>query len=144
MDEIDRRKRYLINPSFQWKMIFYGIFSGVLILGVVHISLLLFFNNLFEMGKQAEIPQGHIYYTFLTEQKMMLYFNFSMASIVILFGAALWWLFISHKIAGPLYQLTNYFENLILDKRIDELVFREKDFFQEIPTVINSYFDKRK
>jgi signal transduction histidine kinase len=53
-------------------------------------------------------------------------------------------LFMSHKIAGPMYKLKNHITNLRSGRKYDHLFFRKGDNFPEIADEFNQFVDHLK
>ena len=60
------------------------------------------------------------------------------ATVISLTATSLFTLFLSHRIAGPIYRLVSFFSTTAATASIPEtLRFRASDYFQELPPVIN-------
>jgi hypothetical protein len=138
-----REKKFLINTPFQIQFMSSLIIVSLVSMGIIYIANDYFFHSYIARGQSLNLPPDHPFFLMIREQKQFMTKVFIMVSSAISLLAATWGLFYSHKIAGPLYRLHNYFTEAAtkaspLDKKI---YFREDDFFQEIPTSINNYID---
>jgi len=136
-----RRKSYLIDPSFQYKIIVLFFLLSFSILAIIYLFDSYYFEHFIQKGKELQLEQGHVYYRLLQEQKqkmdyVFLYLSITLTLFVLVFGIVL-----SHRIAGPLYRLRHYLEEKEYEKGIN-LSFRKGDFFQDIPEVINRSIKK--
>lgn len=138
-----REKKFLINTNFQIQFMVSLIIVSVFSMAIIYIANDYFFHSYVLRGQALNLPPDHPFFLMIHEQKLFMTKVFIVVASSISILAALWGLFYSHKIAGPLYRLHLYFTeaaktNKPLDKKI---YFREDDFFQEIPDAINNYIE---
>jgi hypothetical protein len=90
-------------------------------------------------GLKVGIPEGHVYYNFLVNQKHDLdilfiglaAFNFC---LLIMVG-----FIISHRIAGPIHKVKQFLQNPV---SMDKVEMRESDFFKELGPIVTKIKDK--
>lgn len=134
------RRKYLINPKFQWRMIIYStlalvICNSIMIGGVSYIYNL----SANELLSDPLIPMEQVE-PVLMHYKMMMFLFLGAINVVSVGTIAVLSLFYSNKIAGPIYRLNLYFENAAQSiGKNKELSFREGDYFSEIPESVNAY-----
>lgn len=132
----NKRKLYLINPSFQIK------FS-------IMISLLLFISSLVypiaiyditssaidKIGETAQLSQE-----LLSNRKDLLIILaiWQVGFLAIIFIVSI---FFSHRIAGPLFRLRAFFKTIQKGRGREVLQFRKGDYFPEIAKEVNKTFD---
>ena len=129
-----KRRVYLINPKFQLKFSFYVCI-------IVFISSLIYPITIYDLfGKFVNIvAQSNPAYTNTLEEKR--------SSIIVILS--LWQtgftamifiicIFFSHKIAGPVYKLTNHLKKIRSGDSISDLSFRNGDYFPELANELNS------
>lgn len=138
-----REKKFLINSNFQIQFMASLIVVSMLSMTIIYMANDYFFHSYVLRGQALNLPPDHPYFLMIHEQKKFMTQVFIVVAGAISTMAALWGLFYSHKIAGPLYRLHTYFVEAAkssqpIDKKIH---FREDDFFQEIPDAINTYID---
>ena len=88
------------------------------------------------------IPEGHIFYQFLLNQKQdldRLFIGLAAVNLILLLGVGF---LLSHRIAGPLKKLKGYLADL--DSTSPDFKTRDKDFFQDMTEVVNTLKDKVK
>ena len=139
---IIKRRNYLINRDFQFKFIAYTLIPSIFCLGIFYISLSIYFSKLIKHGLAINLPPEHPYYSLINDQHTMMNSLFIFCvifSVVFYIG---WGIIISHKIAGPLFRLTNFFKNANGQKIEQKLSFRPGDFFLEIPRAINEWIER--
>jgi methyl-accepting chemotaxis protein len=124
-----KRKIYLIEPKFQLKFSFY-------ICVVVFISSLIYpflifdiINNLIaRYPDSAQALQGK-------RTELIIFICVMQLGFIALIGTVS--IFISHKIAGPIYKLKKYLKLIRDEQSINKLNFRNGDYFQELAEEFN-------
>lgn len=132
-------KNILINPTFQFKLLSYFVGLFVLTTASLYSTTYLFFWNMKDKGLNVGIPEGHVYYAFLINQKNDLdslfiglaIFNFC---LLVLVG-----FIISHRIAGPIHKVKQFLNDPI---SIEKVEMRENDFFKELGPIVTKLKDK--
>lgn len=137
----NRRRIYLINKTFQLKFIMYTFVPSVFSLVIFYFSLNTYFSKLLDQGILSGLPVDHPYFSLIQDQKNFMNQLFIICSVYLFIFFIAWGLFISHKIAGPLYRLTKFFQSTDPGEFKAKISFRPNDFFQEIPTAINQWMD---
>ncbi len=122
-------KGLLINPPFQLKLMSY--FAGLFVLTTASLysTTFLFFWNLKQKGIAVGIPEGHVYYQFLQNQKHdldLLFVGLAVVNLILLLAAGL---LLSHRIAGPIHRLKLYLKD---PDPAEPMKLREDDFFKEL------------
>ena len=87
--------------------------------------------------EQRGIPRDHIIFKILGDLHTNLNFACIGTSIVILVVMLLAGIVFSHRIAGPLLRFTRLLNALGDGQALEELTFRDGDYFQEVPSVFN-------
>ena len=76
-------------------------------------------------------------------QRHLTHAVFAFTSVVVIlmifFGA----LFLSHRVAGPIYRLQRELEKLAEDSKLNEIKFRKDDYFPELAVTFNEVLAKR-
>ncbi len=88
------------------------------------------------------IPDGHIFYRYLGNQKSELdglFIGLAVVNFLILIGLGF---LISHRVAGPIYKLKSYLKNMSKDS--DDFKLRESDFFHDLQPIVKDLKDKLK
>lgn len=127
------RKIYLINPAFQLRFSIYVCFLICLVSAVYPWSIYELMNNIV-VHFAVKNPDVATHYETKRNSLMLflvsLHFALTLLSFVIC-------IFFSHKVAGPLYKLT---QHLLLIRKGDspgKLWFRRGDYFKEIADEVN-------
>ena len=132
------RTHLLIYPKFQLSLIAAQTIILVLSRGAVGFEAAQTYSSLRQLGIQAGISQGHVYYRFLDFQAQHLFVHLALAGALGLAISTLVTLALSHRLAGPIVRLKGYFIKFATDKKIPgPLSFRKNDFFSDLPEAIN-------
>lgn len=136
-------KKFLINRNFQIQFMLSVLLISICSMSIIYLANDYFFHSYMQRGEALNLPPDHPFFLMIHEQKKFMTNMFIIVAIAISGTAGIWGLFYSHKIAGPLYRLHQYFtqaskENMPLNKKV---YFRDGDFFQEVPDSINKYID---
>ena len=137
----DDRKTYLINPTFQLTIV--GIFIGIsLVVNLIYFFSMNFsFDEFFALGKELGLPQNSQFFKFISHQKdkftnIFLATSLLSSVVLIIFGILL-----SHKIAGPVYRITEDLKAMIESKTTKEVHVRKGDFFIELSKTFNEFLN---
>jgi hypothetical protein len=137
-----KRFNFLINKNFQFKFVLFTLIPTSVCLILFYASLNIYFSKLQDLGLSSGLSKNHSYFNLINDQKELMNALFLSSSIFSFLFFTVWGIFISHKIAGPLYRLTRFFEDSDFDHFSNRLSFRPNDLFQEIPKAINQWMDK--
>lgn len=135
------RTKFLIYPKFQLPLIFWNILIFLVVTAVQLFVSHKAFTNFKELGETAGFDVNHPYFAFITryEAEFIQYALMGAGAGLVCFIIAN--LILSHKISGPICRLKSYFSGLEKNNR-PNLSFRKKDFFAELPMVINSAIER--
>jgi hypothetical protein len=132
-----KRRVYLINKDFQVKFIVFTMVIAVIIIcafyGMVHY----FFRASVNLGVEAGFPPGHVYFRFVQDSRSDMNVFFLITAVVVFILITVAGTIFSHKIAGPIYRLTNYLLSVSAEKLIEPVKFRTNDFFLEVAEAYN-------
>lgn len=133
-----RRRNYLINPAFQLRFMAYVAMIVLGSLTVLYASNYLYFDELVQQGNELYLDDDHPYFEFIREQRALLLKTYLAVSAVVFVIVMILMLLLSHKIAGPLYQIGKVMTEpgrFEADGRLVHL--RRGDFFQEMEGFTN-------
>ena len=131
------RKTYFVNPRLQLQLV-----MGANILALISVLLLVTFNlytqaHLQNYGSTVNLPPGHPLVAFLAQRQA----DFDRLCVLIgiiqfvLFNATA--VFLSHRIAGPLYRLERHLVDVGAGKEPKDVKFRKGDFYQPLAEACN-------
>jgi len=132
-----RRKVYLINKNFQVKFLLYSVFISFITITIFYLMIYSFYEYGRQLGLEMGFPQGHIWFTFIEERQTDMISFFLITSIIVFLFIVISGIWYSHKIAGPIYRINSQLRTISLDKIVDKLSFRKRDFFQELAVSYN-------
>lgn len=135
-------KNILINPGFQIKLLGYFVVMFFITTISLYSTTFLFFWKLKQKALNVGIPEGHVFFQFLANQKSdldSLFVGLAIFNLLVLIGVGL---FLSHRIAGPIHKLKMHLSKLPNDS--EDFKLRENDFFQELGPLVKSVKEKIK
>jgi len=134
-----RRKRYLIAAKFQLK------YAGLILLLMFAIAGLcayvVYYTTLVLLGeKLANVyPQGQLVHIVKTVNIRLLASMVLVSPMVVAFGILL-----SHKIAGPMYRIERFLNDMAAGDYTTRLTLRKSDEFTGLAAAINNVLDSVK
>lgn len=134
---VNRRKSYLINPSFQLKF-------SMLVTFLVFLSSLIYPWAIFDLINQNIEIFSKISPSLtsnLMEKRRTLWIILTMWEVGFLGLIFVITIFFSHKVAGPLYRIKIFLDDLRAGKGRKEIVLREGDYFKDIAKDVEETFD---
>lgn len=135
-----KRKILLIDPAFQYRVIKWMMALSLAPICVFFSAHYYYFWKLKRLGESLGLAEDHVYFRFIESQGHELFVIFIVCAIFTGIIVAAFALFFSHKVAGPIYRLRTYFKEM----PESQLSFREGDFFNDLPQVINESLTKVK
>jgi hypothetical protein len=139
-------RKFLINASFQLQFMASVMLIAIVSMTIIYLANDYFFQSYLKKGIELNLAPDHPYFLMIHEQKIFMVKVFLSVAFAISATTSIWGLFYSHKIAGPLHRLENYFKQAAIhsEEIKEKIYFRKGDFFQEIPESINKYIDSIK
>jgi predicted small integral membrane protein len=137
-----KRERSFVNKKFQICFILL-VFAPILLNAIIFfVAKDVMFQQKMALGEQLGLPSDNGYFELLqiqesTETKVIIFSSIASAFIFLA-----WALYISHRIAGPLYRLTQDLNNAQPNEGMKHVHFRPSDFFQEVPVALNAFLDR--
>ena len=147
MDKSKRQKKsLLINPRFQWTLIAYAAGVAGLILISMYALLTHAFHYFYEIGTLASLPKDHVYFEFIKMQEGTVFQTLFVISVIVACVLILGGIYISHKIAGPVYRMKKDLEKMTSDPNapLKPIQFRKGDYFPELAVAYNAMVESRK
>jgi methyl-accepting chemotaxis protein len=128
-----KRSVFLINPSFQLRFSLV-VCSLVFLSSLIYPLILLdFFNEMVTIHPQLK---GNVE----AAKNEFLIFLF-LIQILFTFIVFIVFIFMTHKVAGPLYKLKNHLANIREGDEITPLTFRNGDHFQDLAEEISLFLE---
>ena len=135
------RKKYIIYPKFQYKLIGYNLITSFTLLGITMGSIYFSFYEAKKSGESAGFPETHPFFKFLDMHYQNLFLIISASFLVGLLINIFINTLISHKVAGPIYRFRKEMKEIRESGKIVKFEFREKDFFSDLPAEFQETLD---
>ena len=126
---LTRRASILIDKVFQYKFCFFAV-SWIFTLSLLYPVVIAQVFSYFILIGQGRLPEAVLSQVKDTQAgviRMVIFFH-----VVFLAVVALTTLFLSHRIAGPLYKLKQTFQACRPGKILKAVTFRKADYFQDL------------
>lgn len=127
-------KNILINPKFQLKLMSYFSVLFVLTTLSFYSTTFLLFWKMKQKAMAVGIPDGHVFYRFLSNQKSefdSLFMGLAIFHFLLLIGTGF---LVSHRIAGPIHKLKEFLSKG--QSNPSDFKLRDSDFFKELEPIV--------
>lgn len=123
-----KRKTFLINPRFQIKFSLYVAILFALSTAIYPYLIYELYSEV-ALSLKPQFPNASSAFIKKREGLMLTLciWQLSLTFLIFLVG-----IFLSHKIAGPLFKLRKFLKNLGENQSNDKLYFRDGDYFKEV------------
>lgn len=138
-----QRRRYIVNPHFQWAFILRIIGMASVILAVFYLAHSVFFWRMTEQGAALGLPPEHPFFLFLESARGLMARLFFVTAAVIVGFIVMAGAMLSNRIAGPLYRLNQHMKAVARGEIDGPVSFRKHDYFQELADSFNDVIKKR-
>ena len=101
-----------------------------------------FLQEFVKLGTEAGLPREHVFFSFLEQQRIVLNRLFVGATLGTLLTLGLGGLYLSHKIAGPIYKLTQHLKATRVSD-LKPVKFRKGDYFPELEEAFNELVSRK-
>lgn len=135
-----KRRIYLIDRPFQFRFILYNVFVAIIVSLIYYAANQYFFWKLASLGRAAGLPTNHVFFEFIGQQTGLMnrvFFITGLATTTLLFIHGI---FMSHKIAGPIYRMRQHLLGIAGGKKPSPVRFRKGDYFPELADAFNAQF----
>lgn len=133
----EQRKTLLINPVFQKHFLAFSMGIGLAVTGVFYLALSYFFWKFKNKGISLGLPPDHTFFHFLDEQRFTMNLIFLVASGVIMLLVASYGLYMSNRIAGPIYRVQSHLKAWLAGRVKGGVTFRKEDYFLDLADSVN-------
>ncbi|MBI2520552.1 MAG: hypothetical protein HYV97_09040 [Bdellovibrio sp.] len=132
-------KNIVINPKLQWGMLGYFAFVALQTIGYLFYAAIEKNKGLQNIVGSLGIESPELT-AMLQRQEFLMSVEFAgIAVMYFLFFAG--GLYLSHKIAGPIYKLQKHLRESREQGKLDHVSFRPGDFFSELSDEYNAFVD---
>src|SRR5262245_38755540 len=119
-----RRKQYLINPGFQWKV------AGTIAVAVFLFSILISITLYGTLHQQARLRAANPVTYSADVTSVMICFGLGFAAITA-GGVGLWSILMTHRVCGPMYVMKRYLLELAGGRLPSLRPLRKRDEFKD-------------
>lgn len=137
----NKRKVLLINKKFQLSVIAICTVWAVITTLIFYIGMLLMFKQFAQEGALMGLPPEHIFFEFINDQVNMLHVFFAALTVFVILVFFVGGMFLSNKIAGPIYRMTKHMEEIMETGQWRRLKFRDGDYFIEVADMFNKFIE---
>lgn len=128
-----KRSVFLINPSFQLRF-------SLLVCSVIVISTLIYPIIIYDFFEMVLANTNSVAPNVVAAQKDLIYYLI-LIQFVMTFLVFLIFIFLTHKIAGPLYKLKTHLANIREGDPISPLTFRNGDYFHDVAEEVSLFLE---
>ena len=136
------RKRYFINPKFQLSFIAYNLGTSLILCGVFYGAIRYAFGQLHTLAVEAGLPEDDGIFLFLAEHTHHINKVFGVTFLITVVVLTLLGIYLSHKVAGPLYRFHSHLTRVSRGDEPTPVHFRDGDYFQELAQAYNATLTK--
>ncbi|MCO4753940.1 MAG: hypothetical protein KC478_05635 [Bacteriovoracaceae bacterium] len=136
------RKKYLINKPFQLTIIGYFLALSLAAFTGLYAALTYYLIGLEKDAVARGLPESHVFFGFMAEQRESLNMYFLYGSLAVVVVGTIVGIYLSHKVAGPIYRLTKYLDENSKSKECELITFRKRDFFPELKAALNGFLTR--
>lgn len=134
-----RRKQYFIATRFQLKYV--GLILALMFLTAAFCSYIVYYTSMLSMGEKlaSVYPQGR-----LISIVKAVNFRILVSLILITPLVAMIGIFLSHRIAGPIFRMEKFLNGVAAGVLTERLILRKKDELMNLANGINNVVDSVK
>jgi methyl-accepting chemotaxis protein len=134
-------KNYLINPTFQFKYVFWMVLIGAVLALTYSMLFYNFARESYDLIIELSNVSKETQFT-MHQQLGKVIFVQGLITFIFLFCIGLVGILFSHRVAGPLYKLKAAFERVKMGEHQLRIYFRKYDEFQDVAQEFNKMLDQ--
>lgn len=137
----NRRRKIIVDRRLQYSLIRSLLTVFVLASSIFYLTISFAFLEIHSSIEMLQLPQGHqVFYDLgRIEHATMLAFAATFLGFVVL---VIWGgLYLSRKIAGPIFALRRHLDRVAEGETLADLPFRKNDYFTELQKSFNHHMD---
>lgn len=138
MKLLNRRKILYIDPPFQNSFLKYTVGSAIGVSGFYFLAIRIFFWRFKAKGASIGLSPNHVFFRFLDDQRASLDLIFAVATLLMSACLVIYGLYLSNRIAGPIYHLKKYLKAFREGRSQGPLKFRTHDYFTAVADEVNA------
>jgi nitrogen fixation/metabolism regulation signal transduction histidine kinase len=128
----------IVNPGYQMRFV---MWAGIFCLLVIVFYGTLLYSSMRQYHDMMSSHSTPLFHAQLAEDYAQIWNRMTLGTLVIFSTALLVGLFLSHRIAGPMYQLKNAFDKVRDGKWDTRVVFRDNDEFRDLGNSFNQLME---
>lgn len=142
MTKITRRKSFLILPDLQYGLLGYIAAFAALMILAQFASLVLFLRHVSAAGAIDDGSSASLIFAAIFEQRWILMAYMSIPVLGVSVVGVYFFLRLSHRIAGPIYNISRAVENANADGGPLNIKLRRGDYFQDLAANLNKFGER--
>ncbi len=128
-----KRSTFLINPSFQLKF-------SLIVCSIIFLSTLVYPVIIFDFFNVFVAQNPNAIQNVVDTQRNLIIFLF-VIQVIITTLVFIVFIFLTHKIAGPMFKLKNHLASIREGNPITPLTFRNGDYFADVAEEVSLFLD---
>jgi hypothetical protein len=133
------RKKILVYPSFQLKIIAFNFGFIFLEFLVIYMVVQKSFFEFLHFDEAKKNFAQHSFFDFVKFQSNKIFLTMVVCFLICFLLSSLMNLYISQRMAGPLLRMRSFFIEISKSGgQVTKLKFRDGDYFDDLPEIINS------
>jgi methyl-accepting chemotaxis protein len=141
-ENFHKRKIFFTNPKLQKSFIIFSCATGFVSALIIYVAILIIFWKFKLIGLELGIPKDNYFYKFIAQQEAAISLVFLIALPIIFSITTFFGLRLSHRIAGPINNLTRHLENINKGSETKKVKFRNDDYFLELEKEFNTFISQ--
>ncbi|MFQ5559240.1 MAG: hypothetical protein ACE5FU_01460 [Nitrospinota bacterium] len=134
-----KRKIFLINKKFQLSILAYFAFVSLILILIFYISHIYLFGSLKLQIYAKKITDQRDLFILMEQFSSNMNLVFIFTALIAIAVTCISGIYISHRIAGPLYRFGLFLKAKEPFLSLKEMHFRKHDFFPELEESFNSF-----
>lgn len=128
-----KRSTFLINPSFQLKF-------SLIVCSIIAISTVIYPIIIYDFFQLVSASMPKVTENILSAQSELIYY-LVLIQIIITILVFIVFIFVTHKVAGPLFKLKNHLSAIREGGPIRPLTFRDGDYFRDVAEEVTLFLE---
>lgn len=128
-----KRSTFLINPSFQLKF-------SLIVCSIIAISTIIYPIIIYDFFQLVSASMPKVTENILSAQSELIYY-LVLIQIIITILVFIVFIFVTHKVAGPLFKLKNHLHGIREGEPIRPLTFRDGDYFRDVAEEVTLFLE---
>jgi len=134
------KRKLLILPKFQYRLILWNVGIQTVVFWIVTLMNVSLVGQMKAMGVSAGFPVDHPYFQFVQQLSSHLFIYMGVGLILSLVLTSVAGLFISHRIAGPIFRVYRHMNETMQHKSYKSIQFRKGDYLEDLAPIMNNAF----